>query len=228
MNRIRKYNNQYQVLITPYHRFNADFQVLLGNWKDENFRGFNVITYDNLQDALNKSYEMSNIDWDQMILWHKDNYAKLCHIIRDEMRRYHKKGTLIPHIFNSHLIKELMFDRVLKYKNHFTLAHYMNDIISFELIYEHSQDVYNMTSILSQNQALKISYVNVINGTIKMVGDTDVNTHYEILISTKLLSDWRKLSNGKSRIDKMNMLNATIKKQKEIDEQSIEKPLDNH
>ena len=39
MNRIRKVNEHYEILITPHQRFNAGTEILLGNWTDPNLKG---------------------------------------------------------------------------------------------------------------------------------------------------------------------------------------------
>ena len=133
MNRVREYNGKYQVLITPHHRFDAGFELMLGNWTDENLSGFRVEIYNSWEDAMDRAYQMPDINWDQLSLWHKDIFAKLYQIIKYEIQVNNINVEISPKLLNPRQIKELMFNRVISFGERFRLGYHMNDIISFHV-----------------------------------------------------------------------------------------------
>ena len=72
MNRIRKYGKIYQVLITPTQSTNATFELMMGDWADSNLRNYYVLEYDTLGDAMVEAFKYPDIDWDKMVLMHKN------------------------------------------------------------------------------------------------------------------------------------------------------------
>ncbi len=49
MNRIRKINGIYQVLLTPNIRISPDSSLILGLFEDSSLRGFSIVDFDNMR-----------------------------------------------------------------------------------------------------------------------------------------------------------------------------------
>ena len=75
MNRIRKYNNNYQVLLTPHQRYNVSFEFLLGSWTDSGLMGFEVKTVNTYREAEDIASNYPDLNWEQLVLYHKDFYT---------------------------------------------------------------------------------------------------------------------------------------------------------
>ena len=71
MNRIRKVDNMYQVLITPDIKISPDSALLIGNWSDESLRNFYVLQFESLNDAQAEAFKYPDIDWYKIVLNHK-------------------------------------------------------------------------------------------------------------------------------------------------------------
>ena len=63
MNRIRKIDNNYQVLITPDIKLSPDSSLLIGNWEDESLRNYYILQFESLNDAQAEAYNYPDIDW---------------------------------------------------------------------------------------------------------------------------------------------------------------------
>ncbi|ATZ80307.1 hypothetical protein BMW23_0249 [Bodo saltans virus] len=221
MNRLRKYNNSYQVLITPTHRFDAGFELILGNWDDDQLKGYKINEYSTFEDAIRIASQYPDINWDQMVLWHKDIYNKLYGVLRSELLSNNFDVDLDPKLLNSHQIKNVMFDRVAIYGNRFKLGYHMNDIISFHISNPYTSVIKRLSKILLHNQSLRIVYSTNDYGIIRLVGKTDIGTQYEIVLWTSLLAQWGKWANNNKQISnqiKIKQLEQVLNKQKIVDE----------
>lgn len=183
MNRIRQINNKYQVLITPHKRFDSGIELMLGNWTDLHFGGFSIKTFNSLEDATILAFQMPDINWDQLVLFHKDIFNKLFNIIIYEINVNDIDVYIKPKLLNSHQIKHLMFERVLNKNDNFRLNYHMNDIISFNIIHNDQHLLNELSNILSVNQALRISFKTNSTNSITLVGITDLGTSYEIKLN---------------------------------------------
>jgi hypothetical protein len=179
MNRIREHENKYQVLITPHHRFDAGIELMMGNWMDENFSGYKILTFDNLRDAMREARKYPDINWDQMVLWNKDNFNKLYGIIRYEIGGFGVK--IIPVLRDSKQTKELMFNGVTMLGDNFRLLYNMN-IISFYIIVPNQANIHQVVTLLSDIESLRIQYKTNNDKGVNLVGQTDLGTTYEIQI----------------------------------------------
>jgi hypothetical protein len=220
MNRVRKIGDEYQVLLTPHQRFHSGIELMLGNWTDPHLENYYVETYKSWEDAMARAYNFPDINWDQLILYHKDIYSKLFEIIRYEIDVNNFDMTLKPILLNSHQVKNLMFDRVADFGKRFRLIYHMNDIISFRISNPYTANLKDLAEILSVNQALRIMYTSNDNGVIRLVGKTDLGTSYEIILAPSLVDNWEKWATKNYHLpedDKMKKLRDVLKQQKEID-----------
>ena len=145
MNRVREYDNNYQVLITPHHRFNSGMELMLGNWMDENFSGFKILTFNRLEDAMREAQKYPDINWDQLVLWNKDNFAKLYGILRYELGGFGVK--IRPVLRDSKQVKETMFNGVTLLGDNFRLLYNMN-VISFYVIVPDPANIRQIATLL--------------------------------------------------------------------------------
>jgi hypothetical protein len=224
MNRVRQYNDKYQVLITPHHRFHTGLELMLGNWVDENLSGFKVEIYNSWEDAMDRSYQFPDIIWDQLTLYHKDIFAKLYQIIKYEIQVNNFNVNVLPKLLNPYQTKELMFNRVMSFGERFRLGYHMNDIISFHITCPFSSHLEELSEIFSINQALRILYKTNDEGIIRLVGQTDLGTSYEIVLWPTMIAEWGKWAEKNSHIPnelKLKKLKEARKKQDIIDKKTI-------
>jgi hypothetical protein len=51
MNRIRKHGYKFEVLVTPFRKYDASMETILGGWRDENLGGYSIKTFNSLAEA---------------------------------------------------------------------------------------------------------------------------------------------------------------------------------
>jgi hypothetical protein len=220
MNRVRQYGNKFQVLITPHHRFHVGLELMLGNWTDPHLSNFRVEEYKSWEDAMDRAYQFPDVNWDQLVLYHKDIFAKIYDVVKYEVGVNNIDCILEPRLLNSHQAKNLMFERVINFGDRFRLVNNMNDIISFNISNPYTANLEELAEIFSVNQALRIIYKTQENGIIKLVGKTDLGTSYEIILLTTLLSQWKKWAEKNSDLPtevKEKKLNEILEQQKILD-----------
>ena len=77
MNRIRKLDDKYQVLLTPTISMSPDSSLIIGNWEDESLRNYKVLQFETMNDAMAEAYKYPDIDWYKMVLNHKYIFQRL-------------------------------------------------------------------------------------------------------------------------------------------------------
>ena len=179
MNRIREYDNNFQVLITPHNRIDASFELMLGNWMDEDFTGFKILTFNRLEDAMREAQKHPDINWDQLVLWNKDNFNRLYGILKYELGGFGVK--IIPVLRDSKQVKETMFNGVTLLGDRFRLLYNMN-VISFYVIVPKPTSINQIAILLSDIESLRIQYKTTNEKGVNLVGQNDLGTTYEIQI----------------------------------------------
>jgi hypothetical protein len=74
MNRILQYDNKFRVLITPSYVSSPSMELILGNWNDEHLKGFHVLEFKTLADAMDLAFKYPSIDWNKLVNIHRDAY----------------------------------------------------------------------------------------------------------------------------------------------------------
>jgi hypothetical protein len=194
MNRIRKYKNKIQVLITPHHRFDPGFELMLGAWTDDHLRNYHIMEFIDMDDALGEAFNYPDIDWEKMVLFHKDIYVKLYKIIKSELQDNDFITEFEPQIMTANQIKETMFDRVMKLGKRFKLNYNLNDIIGYHIINPWGKNLREIYKILKNNRNLRIVRHEFDHGVIRAIGETDIGTNYEIVLWPTLIAHWAKWS----------------------------------
>ena len=193
MDRIRKNNdNNYDVLITPHHRFNSSVEFILGGWTDARLQGFKVKEYPNIEEAQIFAFNQPSLDWEYLVSLQKGSYEQLY----NEMKRSLNKIDVI-HNFSAKLLdaeeaKRIMFKRVKMYGERFRLCYNYNDLITFKIVNPWTRNLNEIEQNLKQNKNLKLLRRYTKSGIIHMIGQTDVNTTYEILLCPTLIDHWSK------------------------------------
>ncbi len=231
MNRIRKYNNKFQVLITPYQKYNQGFEFLLGSWTDEGLMGFEVLTFDTYFEAECEAENHPDINWQQLVDFHKDIFVALKTRIQETIDYTKMSLGFKAKLMTSEQTKEKMFDRVLKgqemiktndndsYQG-FRIIHDMNDIVSFIIVNPWTKNLEEMEKHLLEYSRLNIFRKITKNNITHLIGRTDIGTTYEIILVPTILDnwmDWRKINNKLSAPHHLSTFNSCIKAQRMID-----------
>ncbi|AYV78341.1 MAG: hypothetical protein Edafosvirus10_16 [Edafosvirus sp.] len=196
MNRIRKWHNKWQVLITPTYVYSPSVELMLGNFTDENLRGYYIVEYNDLQSAQCEALKLPDIPWYKLISMHKDIYNQLCGIIRGIINKQHFIAEVDCSLMNTDTLKNTMFDRVMIGGNRFTLAYNMNDIIGINIINPWSKNLVEISKFMETDPRLRIYKKYIKYGTITLVGVTDIGTSYEIKLWPTLIAQWARWVQG--------------------------------
>lgn len=192
MNRIRNYNGSYQVLITPFHTFDSGFELLLGNWTDEYLRDYSIKTFKNMSEALSEAFNYPDINWVQLVDFHKDIYVKLYEIVKYELL---SNGFIVdfePKIMSPIQLKQIMFDRVNYYGKRFQLKYNLNDVIGYHIISPYQNTLIRIAQVMSGNKNLRIIGSEKEYGITRLIGKTDIGTTYEIILWPTMIAHWAK------------------------------------
>lgn len=197
MNRIRKFDNKFQVLITPNIKVSPDSSLIIGNFEDESLRNFSVLQFETLNDALCEAYNYPDIDWYRMVLNHKYIFKRLedtlKKIIDENQLNVEFRSTLV----DPRTLKNIMFDRVIRGGERFNLRSGLNDIISFTIINPWSNNLHNISKMIEiytehvYRDDLRIRFKKIVDGKIIcLYGFTEFGTIYEIKLIPTLLQQW--------------------------------------
>ena len=216
MNRIRKFNNKYQVLITPNYTTNPSIELLLGYILDENIMKFSIKEFDSLNDALALALSFPDLDWNKLISIHKDIFFQLNNTIKQNLN-YHK--FIYDYKFNiltPQQLKNLIFNRVMHNGKRFIEFYNFNDIISFDIINPYTNNLIQIKNVLKNISKLNIIKIIQTNTHIKLIGITQNNSPYEIRLWHTLMYDyiyWLHINqlNPVDYINKINTIKQNIK-----------------
>jgi hypothetical protein len=223
MNRIREIDGIYQVLVTPSHRYDTGYELMIGNWTDEYLCNYKVVSFHYLDEALNLAYQQPDINWEKLVLYHKDVYNKLYRIIRNHINKSGLDVEFTPHLMTPDELKNVMFDRVAHNGRRFNLSNNLNDVIGFKIVNPWTRNLVELAERLRGDQYLQIEKVSIKNNKIiKLHGVTDINTPYEIILWPTLISQWATwITNTKvPRSDGINKFNKMMKMQEYMDRET--------
>jgi len=231
MNRIRKYKNRYQVLITPDLKIAPDTPILLGNWEDPDLRNYHVLEFDTLRDAQAEAFNHPDIDWYRLTLNHQHIFKRLeatvQTIIDDSGITVEFKSFLMDPL----TMKNIMMDRVMNGGNKFNLRHAFNDIISLVIINPWTRNLERLSKLIEGYRGhllrddLRIISKQVIDGKIICLnGTTEQGTTYEIKLIPTALHHWANWFNKAGYLNEPHALtfyNQVIQSQDQLDKLPI-------
>lgn len=220
MNRIRKYKNVFQVLITPTMPYNTSYELMMGGWDDDHLRNYYILTYNTLGDAQCQAFSMPDIDWNHMIVQYKDAYYDIKNKINDILKKNNYIVDFKAHYLTPIEAKETMFNRVMEHGKRFSIVENMNDIISYYITNPWTKNIVEISKLLISEPRLRIIRKVIDGYVIRLVGLTDLSMTYEIILRTSLLAQWQKWNAENPLISDETKKEAYYKmmeKQKQVD-----------
>lgn len=223
MNRIRQYNGNFQVLVTPSYNTTPSMEIMLGNWVDEKLHDFRVVEFSTMNDAMALAFSFPDIDWNKLVNIHKDVFLKINDIIKKILRENNFTVEFDPVVLTPKELKNTMFDRVMSRGARFSLFYNVNDVICFNIINPWSANLSKIASILNTIPELRIHKTTKSKTSIKLLGVTDVGTTYEIRLWTSIISQWARWiqSNNLKPALYADTLQNLLEEQKRIDANSV-------
>lgn len=227
MNRIRRVDDIFQVLITPYMKVAPDVPLLIGNWDDETMRNFSVINYENLNDAQCEAFNYPDIDWHRIVLNHEHIFVRLRNTIQELLNRYNFKVEFKAELMDGEMFKNTMFNRVERNGERFNLRFTMNDIMSFTIVNPWSKTLHKIAHMLENHREhlarddLRIRFKRILDNKIILLhGHTELGTIYEIRLVPSTLDQWAQWMQeiGFTKYDySMSLYKKLIKQQDYVD-----------
>lgn len=223
MNRIRRVDNGFQVLVTQRYISNPSFELMLGNWTDEKMRNYRVVQFSTLQDAMDLAFKLPPIDWNKLISLHEDAFRTIVSTLNSSLKNGGCIVEIDAHIMNPTELKEIMFERVSRDGKRFNLFYDANDIISVNIINPWTNNLIKIVNTLKNIPDLRIKKIIKTKTNIKLIGLTDVNTVYEIRLWTSIMAQHVKwiFENELKKQFYLNSFDGIIAKQKLIDDSDI-------
>ena len=224
MNRIRKMDNTYQVLITPDIKLSPDSSLLIGNFEDESLMNYYVSEFQSLNDAQYEAYNYPDIDWFRMVLNHQYIFQRLEQTIRYILAENNLNITFKPILMDADTFKNTIFNRVINGGERVNLKITSNDIISFTITNPWSNNLHNISKILENYRAhlfrddLRIRKKIIIDKIICLYGYTDFGTIYEIRLVPSLIQQW---ADWYKKVGFRNEANANVLYNKFLNQQTM-------
>lgn len=231
MNRIRRYNNKYQVLITPHIKISPDSSIILGNWTDINLTDCYVLEFETMQGSQMEAFKYPDIDWYRIIMNHKYIFVRLSETIAEILSDY--DIDIVPKLMSPKEFKDKVFNRVsASGYGKYSMSQF-NDIISItvlspfnSILNETATRVMTHMEHLWRDDLRIIDRINKDNEII-IIGKTELGTTYTIRFITTLLNNWKRwhAQIGRKIDDKITdkMYNDMNAQQKTIDNVDLRK-----
>lgn len=220
MNRIRIYNNKFQVLITPTILPNASFEMIIDQWYDENFIHFYIKEYEIQAEAMCEALNYPDIDWYKLVNIHRENYNMYNKMIREIVEKNKMVVEIESILIEPNILKHLVFDKVMQ--SDYDLKYGLHEIISYKIINPWTNNIKRFANIFMKYNELNIYDNHVINGKIILNGKTTIGTTYEIILMPSLIyhiEKWIDINKEDSNISLIikNVYPQMIKIQEEFD-----------
>lgn len=178
MNRIRKVDNKYQVLINENYKTNPAIELSLGSLlAKEYLKDYDVLEFNTLNEAMNIAYNLPNIDFEKIYSDCIDVFKYLNKEIKETLKDIDINYT--PYLLGPNQIKNIIFDRVIQKGRRFSFYNF-NDVIAFDISVNYPIEIERIIKYLINNKNLRLIR-RVDNDTnIRLVGLTFNNITYEI------------------------------------------------
>lgn len=178
MNRIRKVDNKYQVLINENYKTNPSIELTLGSLlAKEYLKDYEVKEYGTMREAMYISYNLPDIDFEKIYSDCIDVFKILNKEIKETLKGIDMNYT--PYLLGPQQIKDVLFDRVIEKGRRFSFYNF-NDIIAFDISVNYPVELERIIKYLINNRKLRLIR-RVDNDTnIRLIGLTENNITYEI------------------------------------------------
>lgn len=197
MNRIRKFGDIYQVLITPNIQIAPDSSLMIGNWEDEELRNFYILEFPTLNEAQCEAFKHPDINWYRIVLNHEHIYERLKNDLQFIINKHNFNVEFIPNLMNPTKFKNVIFDRVMQHGERFNLRYGANDIISFTIVNPWTNNLHKLSKNIEFHREhlyrndMRIQSKRIVdNKTICLYGYTEFGTIFEIKLMPTLLYQW--------------------------------------
>lgn len=222
MNRIRRINNSYQVLITPGIKISPDSSLMFGLWADPNLRGYSVKTFDTMNDAMCEAFKYPDIDWTRLVINNEHIFIRLRNVITNIINENITDQVQIrSNLMSAETFKNTMMDRVILHGSRFNLNDNFSDLISFTIVSPYSFVLFKCYEVLNKYKGhLYVDELRIRNKMIVaekiiyLYGLTDQGTVYQIKLVPSLLDNistkspnFKQLITMQQKIDHQNNLN---------------------
>ena len=213
MNRIRKVNNTYQVLVNQNYRTNPSIELTLGSLLAEEYlRDYELVEFDNINDAMKLAFNLPAISFKKIVSDCIDCYKILDKEITNTLSSL--IITYYPHLLSPEELKTAIFDRVGILGQRFTLYNF-NDVIAFDIVVNYCTEVNKISNLLKLNKKLRIMRIEKTRTHTKLIGLTENNITYEIRLWVHKVYDFMRwiYYNNKNINDYLIQLKELINKE---------------
>ncbi len=213
MNRIRKVNNTYQVLVNQNYRTNPSIELTLGSLLAEEYlRDYELVEFDNISDAMKLAFNLPAISFKKTVSDCIDCYKILDKEITNTLSSL--IITYYPHLLSPEELKTAIFDRVGILGQRFTLYNF-NDVIAFDIVVNYCTEVNKISNLLKLNKKLRIMRIEKTRTHTKLIGLTENNITYEIRLWVHKVYDFMRwiYYNNKNINDYLIQLKELINKE---------------
>lgn len=197
MNRIRKFGDTYQVLMTPNIKISPDNAIMVGNWDDAELRNYFVLNFETLNDAQCEAYNHPDIDWYRLVINHKHIYKRLETTLKMILDNNGFTVEFHGNLMSPEVLKNTMFDRVMAGGERFNMRYGMSDIISFTIVNPWTDNLHKIAKAIESYREhlsrddMRIRSKNIVDNKIIILnGSTEFGTVYEIKLMPTLLHQW--------------------------------------
>lgn len=215
MNRIRKVNDKYQVLINENYYTNPAIELTLGSLlAKEYLRDYTVKEFNTMQEAMNLAFNLPAIDFNKI----RSDCVDCFKILGREIFNSLNGIVMIykPYLLSADEIKNVIFDRVINNGNRFTFYNF-NDVVAFDVIVNYKVEVAKALELLLMNNKLRIIRKTQTQTHVKLIGLTENNITYEIRLWTHPVRDFMYwiYKNNKNPLDYQEDINELIRRENE-------------
>lgn len=221
MNRIRKINNSYQVLITPGIKIASDSSLMFGSWSDPNLKGYSVKTFNTMNEAMCEAFKYPDIDWTRLVINHEHIFIRLRNLITNVLNENLAEQIQIrSNLMSGETFKNTMMDRVILNGSRFNMKDGFSDLISFTIVSPYTFVLYKASNILEKYKGhlyvdeLRLRDKKIVdNKIIYLYGLTDLGTVYQIKLVPTLLDNvslnspnYKSLAIMQAKVDRENYI----------------------
>ena len=187
MNRIRKSEGKYQVLISPR---NDIVKVLFERWIS-NLPSMTIEVFDNIDDAQVEAFSMPDINWAMLIKDHQSELERLKKLVNKSIKTRDIKIELKARLKSPGSLKNKVFNEVLSYRNRLA-TDIIDDIVGIRIVNPWTKNLVDLAEALEKTPDLKIfeKSMDKKEKILTLHGRTILGTVYEIQLMSPLMEQW--------------------------------------